>query len=317
MSSPQVQPPPIAEVSADQRLAAFTLIFSHLAAEEQRQQVETLTSAAASGNLSPQGLLGTHRGGRLVGAVLLQIQPGKTANVWPPRIVADEPASTALRLLEAACDRLAQHKVRIAQVQLPTDAGGDDTVLREVGFDHLTDLLYLVAAEDKFPTQSPQSSLAFQSSLEFEPYSIDNHDRLTRIVDATYEQTRDCPQLDGVRQIEDVLAGYRATGTFDPSRWLIVRHAHEDIGCLLLSDHPEHGNWELVYMGVAARHRGHGWGIDIARHAQWLTRCACRRRLVLAVDAENDPGIAMYASVGFRAWERRAVYLKVFPEKRL
>jgi ribosomal protein S18 acetylase RimI-like enzyme len=43
--------------------------------------------------------------------------------------------------------------------------------------------------------------------------------------------------LDGVRSIEDVLRGYQAAGTFDPSRWMIVRHAGQDAGCLLLTEH--------------------------------------------------------------------------------
>ena len=84
------------------------------------------------------------------------------------------------------------------------------------------------------------------------------------------------------------------------------------MGCLIVTDHPEHGSCELVYMGVAAPWRGHGWGKDIARFAQWLTASTPRPRLVLAVDAANAPAIAMYESVGFHAWDRRTVYGKVF-----
>jgi len=135
---------------------------------------------------------------------------------------------------------------------------------------------------------------------------------LAHIVEATYEQSLDCPAMDGLRSIEDILDGYRATGRFDPSRWLIVEHEGRDVGCLLLTDHPMHENWELVYMGVVARDRGHGWGVEIARHAQWLTRQAGRPRLVLAVDAANGPGIEMYSAAGFQAWDRRAVYLRTF-----
>jgi len=298
----------IAPVSAKQHCEAFALIFSHLAVEPRRLQVDTLLAAVASGEVSPQGLLGAYRRERLVGAVFSQLQPGRAALVFVPRVVSDEPTATAVRLLDATSEWLARRHVRIAQSQLPPEAQADDAALRAAGFDHLTDLLYLAAAEDEFPAHPPRCP------LQFEAYTLANHERLARIVEATYEQTRDCPQLDGIRRIEDVLAGYRATGVFDPNRWLIVRHEGEDIGCLLLTDHPEHGNWELVYMGVLAAFRGHGWGMDIARHAQWLTRRAGRQRLVLAVDAENDPAIRMYSAGGFRAWERRGVYLKVFPE---
>ncbi|MBN2476751.1 MAG: GNAT family N-acetyltransferase [Pirellulales bacterium] len=306
MSVTDDQPTEIRAVSADRRADAFALVCSRLPVAQRQQQVAAWLAAVASGELSRQGLLGAYQSGRLVGAVLAQLQPGRTATVWVPRVVPDEAATIARQLLDAAADWLANHRVCVAQVHLPSERHADDGLLRAGGFDRLTDLLYLACAEDQFPSHLPTSP------LQFEAYSVANHQRLARMVEATYEQTRDCPELDGVRETEDVLAGYRATGQFDPARWLIARHADEDVGCLLLADHAEHDNWELVYMGVAAAHRGHGWGLDIARHAQWLTRQAGRRRLVLAVDAENEPATRMYAAVGFRAWERRGVYLKVF-----
>ena len=143
---------------------------------------------------------------------------------------------------------------------LESDATADEKVLCEGGFQRLSELLYLVSPDSEFPTSRPVSP------LEFEPYSPANHRRLAEIVQATYQQTRDCPQLNGVRDVEDVLAGYRAAGVFDSGRWLIVRHAGSDVGCLLLTDFPEHDNWELTYMGVTPSARGNGWGIEIVRH---------------------------------------------------
>ena len=161
----------IGPVSVEEHAEAFALVFSHLAATERTQQVETLLASVASGEVSPQGLLGAHRRRRpadrnLVGAVFSQLQPGKTAMVFTPRVVAGEPTSTAVKLLEASSDWLAGHHVRIAQAQLPTDGQGDEAVLRAGGFDRLTDLLYLVAAEDEFPAHPPQGP------LEFEPHGL-------------------------------------------------------------------------------------------------------------------------------------------------
>jgi len=282
------------------------LILGRHAVEERRAHMESLLADADSSPLAAEGLLGAYRSGRLVGAVFSQLQPGKTALVWPPRTLAGEPATTDEKLLQAACEWLGRRGVRVAQILLQPDYPTDETTWRRVGFEPLADLLYLVSQESRFPTCLPKGPLTFEA------YSAANHERLARVVEATYQQTLDCPGLDDVREIEDVLDGYRATGVFDPSRWLIVRHDGRDVGCLLLADHPEHGNWELVYMGVVASLRGHGWGMDIARHAQGLTRQAGRPRLVLAVDAENRPAIAMYAAVGFETWDRRRAYSKVF-----
>jgi ribosomal protein S18 acetylase RimI-like enzyme len=286
------------------------LVFGHLLEDDRRRQVETALAAALSGEASLDGLLGAHRGGRLVGGVLSQIQPGKTAAVWLPRTVRWEGETTASKLLAAACDWLSQHDLCTAQILAETCTASEAAMLRQWGFDPLADLLYLVSQEDEFPHSAPLTLLEFQS------YSESNHDRLARVVEATYEQTLDCPRLGGVRDIEDVLAGYRGTGVFNPGRWLIVRHRGVDVGCLLLADHPQHENYELVYMGVTATARGRGWGTEITRYAQWLTRRAGRPRLVLAVDAANQPAIRMYAAAGFQAFERRSVFLKLLRQPR-
>ncbi len=298
--------PQIGPVSPEERAEALRLVFSRLAEEDRRRQLETYLAATPGAELSFSGLLGARRQDRLVGAVFSQIQPGRTATLWPPRIVSDEPAATAQKLLGAACDRLARRQVCVAQVLLETESPSDVATLLKGGFERLAKLLYLVSPQVEFPNHPPPGPLDFQQ------YSAANHRRLAGVVEATYDRTLDCPRLNGVRRIEDVLAGYRATGVFDPRRWLIVRHDNRDAGCLLLADHPEDGNYELVYMGLAASARGRGWGTHIARQAQWRTRQAGRPRLVLAVDAANEPALKIYTAVGFRAWDRRSAYVKVF-----
>jgi ribosomal protein S18 acetylase RimI-like enzyme len=208
--------------------------------------------------------------------------------------------------LQAANQWLDKCQVHMAQMLLESVTADQELILREAGFDYLTDLLYLVCLKDDFPHAS------LPSTLQFEIYNVQNYDRIAAIVDATYQNTLDCPKLNHVRHLDDVLEGYRATGEFSPDRWLIVSYENCDTGCLLLADHPQYGNMELVYMGVIPAFRGHHWGADIARKAQWIARHTGRERLVLAVDASNHPAIQMYASVGFRAWDQRRVYYRIF-----
>jgi ribosomal protein S18 acetylase RimI-like enzyme len=132
------------------------------------------------------------------------------------------------------------------------------------------------------------------------------------VLERTYEGTLDCPRLNGVRAAEDVLATYRSAGCFDPATWFLVRSQGKDIGCLLLTDYPQDEQWELTYVGLLKSVRGRGLGRQLVRHAQWLSQQAGRRRLVLSVDAANAPAIGLYASEGFVAWDRRAVYLRLF-----
>ena len=284
---------------------ALSLVFSRLSAEDRAERVAGILADAASGRELLAGLLEARRGGRVVGAVFSQVQAGKTALVWPPRLVAGEPATTAEQLLARTSRWLDHRQVRVAHALLETVTQQDDALLRGAGYEPLAELLYLVSLSENVPNSPPAGP------LEYVAYSAADEGRLARVIEATYEQTLDCPQLNGVRPIEEILAGYRAAGVFDPTRWLIIRHGGRDIGCLLLTDHPEHGNWELVYMGLVVSARGNGWGSHIARRAQWLAREAGRPRLVLAVDAANAPAIRLYELLGFRAWDRRGVYLKI------
>lgn len=295
----------IGPASPDAYPEVLSLVFRHLPAEDRGHRLRKLLEGARSGAGSLDGLWEARRGGRLVGGLLSEVQVGRTALVWPPRLVPGEPTVTGEQLLHRTSAFLVGRRVRVAHALLELGAEEDAAMLGAGGFGMLAELHYLASLEGSFPRSAPSTP------LEFEPYSSAAHERMARMVEATYEETLDCPQLNGVRDTEDVLAGYRATGVFDPTRWLLVEHQGRDVGCLLLNDHPEQENWELVYMGLVPRARGNGWGRHIARKAQWLTRQAGRPRLVLAVDAANAPAVRMYWLVGFQCWDRKRAFLKI------
>ncbi len=94
-----------------------------------------------------------------------------------------------------------------------------------------------------------------------------------------------------------------------------MRFEGRDVGCLLLADHPEHKQWELVYVGLVAAVRGRGLGIEAVRRAQFLAGRAGAKCLLLGVDADNQPAIAIYGQAGFAAWDRRSVLVRVMAGK--
>lgn len=255
-----------------------------------------------------EGLLEVRRGSHLAGAILARPQPGGTAVVWPPRCAAGEDGLVPA-LLSAAEELLRRRGIGLAQAILPPESQAAARSFADAGFRHVADLEYQVAVERVFPRERPAGE------LEFESYRPANHFRLADMLEQTYRGTLDCPSLNGLRKVEDVLTGYRASGLFDPARWLLVRRAGRDIGCLLLTEHvdaarPADTQWELVYMGLSPAARGCGLGTRLARHAQWLAREAGQRRVVLAVDAANAPALRSYAAAGFFPLVRRAVFLK-------
>ncbi len=266
------------------------------------------------------------RGEQLLGAIWVQRQPGRTASFEPARVIekAVETPVVAEQVVQALMQQAITFAIeggaRMFQTLLETDVGTDARRLQEAGFQHAAELLYLVSDCRAFPESAPAESLEFEPlgpdtrpCAENSPVQLfDRHsfNRLAEIVQRTYVGTLDCPQLDGVRPIDEILEGYRAVGQFNSAHWLLVRRDGRDVGCLLLAEHAQ-GTWELVYMGLISGVRGHGWGLDVVRHAQWLARGGAAQRMVLAVDAKNAPAIAMYAAAGFETWDRRSAWLKI------
>jgi ribosomal protein S18 acetylase RimI-like enzyme len=235
------------------------------------------------------------RGGRVCGAAWGQRQPGNTAVFWPPQIVAGEDSQTAHRLAEVVVGHLDGSAIGMTQALLPSQDSELAPVLTAAGFSHLADLLYLSCEAERFPTEPPVSG-----ELQFVAYDPAQPGRLLEMVERTYEGTLDCAGLNGARPIEDVINGYQSTGAFRAENWLIALSRKRDVGVLLLADHPRAGHWELMYMGLVPEARGHGWGWQMTRHAQWLAGRAGVERIVLAVDAVNRPALAMYERAGLR-----------------
>ena len=283
-------------------LDALALVLADLSPEQRRQFAPIVPGKPV------EALVVALQGGELRGAAWGQRQPGSTAILWPPRMTAGTDPSTASRLACAAAAALDAAGIRMTQVLLPDRDSPIIPTLASAGFACLADLLYLnweVAAEPDSPA----------TTLEFEPFRDSQRDRFVALVETTYESTQDCAALNGKRPMDEVLDGYRATGTYRPENWLIVRNAGHDVGVLLLADHCAANHWELLYMGLVPSVRGRTFGCGVVRHAQRMARAAGVERIVLAVDAENISAIKMYSETGFTAWDRRTVFVRCTAEE--
>jgi ribosomal protein S18 acetylase RimI-like enzyme len=256
--------------------------------------------------VSAATLVGATRDQKLTAVAWGQILPGKTALLWPPRLAPDEIESVGDQLQIFLDHQLQAASIRMAQAVLPDGEHSDARRLKRGGYLHAADLLYLISPLDRVAVTSDEFD------IEFVQYTLDDRERLKTLIERTYIDTLDVPALDGVRDLSDVLCGYEQTGEFSPDRWFFLRNGGEDVGCLLLNDHPGQAQWELVYLGIVPEARGNGWGRQATRFAQRLAKAADRERLILAVDATNDPAVSAYTSVGFFELLRRSVFLKIF-----
>ena len=234
-------------------------------------------------------------GQRLLWASLPMVSPGRTMLMFAAPADVTDPGALATGV-EAVCAHHAARGVQLVQALLdPADTTTADAYLRQ-SFLPVAELLYL------------QRTIRKASVIPLVPrglrrftYSADTHAGFATAIRASYEDSLDCPPLNGVRDIEDVIAGHKSAGEFDPNDWfLMTDEADVPLGVLLLSLTGSGDAMELVYLGLAPAARGRGLGDHLVRLARGRSAAANARQLSLAVDAVNAPAIALYHRHGFQ-----------------
>ena len=292
----------------NRRVEALSLVLCDIAPSQRPEIAATLLeSNPGAVELAGGGLFVAMRGQQLCGAAWGQRQPGNTAVFWPPQLIPDETQQSAVQLASTVAAELDRVGIAMTQVLLPPGDADHVEVISAVGFRHLADLLYLSWEAGQNAAQPDKNRV-----LDFLPFDPSQPDRLSELVERTYEGSHDCAALNGTRDMNDVIAGYRATGVVRAENWLIAQRDGQDVGVLILADHPEARHWELVYMGLVPEARGCGLGRQITQHAQRMVECAKVERIVLAVDAANEPALRMYRTAGFQSWDQRSVYVRFF-----
>jgi ribosomal protein S18 acetylase RimI-like enzyme len=288
------------------RAEALRFALADLPREEAKAVGEELLAGEASGR-GKILVVEAAEGGKCSGALAAWLLPGNSATVWPPYLQGANRQAVLAALGQALARELQAGGARHAQAMLPVDAAASADALAACGFDWVADLRYLVCNQRHFPQLPPQMP------FHVRPHADEGLDLLSSLVEATYEGTLDCPALNGLRSTRDVLLGYRATGEFRSDWWFFAEYAGRLIGCLILADYPAATQVELVYFGLVPEARGAGYGEWLIRWAQYVAREAGRERIVLAVDARNQPASDTYLRCGFEEWGRRAVWLRLLP----
>jgi len=115
-----------------------------------------------------------------------------------------------------------------------------------LGFEQIATLDYLAAELSSNDTSKPNASTesGVPIEIQFHPLSWEHTTDLsafTRLVEATYAGTLDCPKLAEYRTTSETLRGYQAASSFAPELWFEVRDhrkpGNEPIGCVILAKH--------------------------------------------------------------------------------
>ena len=149
--------------------------------------------------------------------------------------------------------------------------------------------------------------------LEFIPHHRFQPTQWSQLIECTYVETRDVPELNGHRNIESTLAGYAEMIVGIPESWWIVQCNSENVGCLLLTPTGA-GHCEITYLGLLPEWRGKGLSKAVMNFVwEWASRNGTEV-ITLAVDLRNTPAIRLYQSCGFKT-ERFVQAWIAFPKK--
>ena len=208
-----------------------------------------------------------------------------------------------IELLRTLGDFALDKGLSMVQSLLPPEAQPDKTVLEKAGFVRLAQLTYMNWELSRFePSAGP-------NELEMLEVQRSGEAALAEVIMASYRQSLDCPALEGVRQIGDVIAGHKASGVYRPESWWVATWSGAPAGCLLLNDNPISGAADVIYLGVAPEFRGRGLGRAMLQHAAKDIRRRGYGNMTLAVDAANRYAVTIYQAVGFKPLFSRDAYI--------
>ena len=250
--------------------------------------------------------------GQYRAATLIVPNPGRAAMVFATRVRESTEIPEVAGLIDHAARAIESEGPPLGDLQLLqvlTDPGEDleRRVFRAAGFVELATLRYL---ERSIPGLRGVPKPTWPGDVSLRTYSPEDRDTLIEILDASYQDTLDCPGLLGMRNTHDILAGHISTGRFDPAFWTMLFVNERPAGCILVNRATRAHGAELVYLGLARFARGRTLGTALLQHAMQQLHAVGVRTLSLAVDEDNAPALHIYGSLGFRPILRRLALVR-------
>ncbi|WP_422928123.1 GNAT family N-acetyltransferase [Singulisphaera sp. PoT] len=299
---PQVQP-----CTPRDREAALEILYRRVPPNLRPRLIANALFEAERGYIDLSGLWVAWKRGRIVGAMLTQALAGRAAAVWAPEVDPSwQRSAIAMALVRTALSSLQSQGFLIVQALLDDSTprqGAND--LSGGGIPKVTELIYL-----ERDTRSRLSPPPGTPEFDWRGFGPETEPEFREILSKTYVNSLDMPELEGIRSLDDIMSGHRASGRFVPERWRIgrLRDDPETAAVLLLSQMPDRDAWEVAYLGLSLKARGRGLGRVVLAHALELAS-AHVPKLELAVDSRNIPATRLYEAACFVPFDRRSVHL--------
>jgi len=238
-------------------------------------------------------------GDRLMAGAMLIENPGRTATLFFPKTFPGlGPGCTysevAHGLLKLIATQLSERDLAMIQV-MQSDDDSQLAMYLSAGFRKLATLMQMEA-------HIANTAIEPACTDRIEWFTIDQlgSDTFGQTILQTYRSSLDCPELTGLRTADEIIAGHRISGIFEPATWLLARIDGQNAGVVLLNDTNDDPHcMELVYMGVVEAFRGKGLAKRLLARAMHSAMLLHKSTVLLAVDTRNAPARRLDEAFGF------------------
>ena len=255
-----------------------------------------------------------------VAASYFKLLCGNVATLGGVRAVAGWEQS-AVELIAWQVDKLRRFEVPQIQAIVQHDDLATAKLVELAGFTLLTSIEHqwldvppaaseVVASDSGVDGLLSKPTAERRATLHWRPAHPFAHNRLAYFIESTFDDTLDCPAMNGHRSRGQVLEGFldgRQLRQTNPC-WEVLEVDGRVAGCLLLQQHSSE-LVELVYMGLLPSARGQGLGKAMVHRAISTTRRLGSQTLVVAVDEQNWPALDVYRQCGFESHQRLQVWM--------
>ncbi|MCG6156772.1 GNAT family N-acetyltransferase [Rubinisphaera margarita] len=251
----------------------------------------------------------------IFGSILMIVQPDATGLTWAPMLcdeIATRKDSAAIHnaLIEAEVQRALEAGCTYLQASVGLKQDDRAASLLRNGFVELGNMAFMQRPCPR-GLQSLWRSSDSGSDVELIPYYLAiNDEQLATLIEQTYEESDDFPELQGYRTGLQAVLSHREQGEYQPNQWYVIRTNREPVGVLFFSGHEEVGQVELIYVGIIPRFRKQGIGKKAIALA--LSRLDGEKKTVfLGVDIRNRPAVKVYNSLGFISITTQRVFYRM------
>jgi len=292
-------------VAPDQFQQALTRLLSYPGHVADAGQVASFAQSAGARHMDLTRMRIATRGRRVLCAICPVPLPGRTVMLLSGTPADPQQREAADVLLQQVVAEYARSDNALLQVLVDPEDTAQMAMYRTAGFTDLAELIYL-----ECPGRILEYTLP-KDGWQLLTYAPQRHVLFAQAILASYEQTLDCPRLNGLRSIEDVILGHKAAGEFEPRNWMVLMQEHVPAGILILSRVPASDALELTYVGLARFARGRGIASELVKLAIGRTVELGCGRLTTAADSLNTPALTMYVRAGMQRVGSRLALIRV------